>query len=300
MPVTSCPACNSPRLLRYPASRRSQRRNFRCRGCGLVGWSDRDSLEPVASVGLDQVSVEQRAAWFQLKRAGVTEKAWDEALDRIESLLGGADGRKLYDVGAGDGDFLRVARKRGFDVGGNDLLAAAVEIARTEYEVELDLGDLSVLDPGDDWDAVSLWCVLAHVPEPDQLLRDALALLRPGGVLFLQTPRRSLADLGALGALHGTGGRVARLADRRIAHHHWLLQTSRSMRAMLERVGFTDVEVTPRARYSLQAAPYLQSLGVTGRTGRLAARAIDGLLDKELGPRIVLDAYARKPATLHA
>lgn len=246
------------------------------------------------------MSVEHRAAWFQLKRSGVTEKAWAEALDHIETKLGGADGHRLYDVGAGDGDFLRVARERGFKVGGNDLLAAAVEIARAEYEVELDLGDLSVLDPGDDWDAVTLWCVLAHVPDPEQLLRDAARLLRPGGVLFLQTPRRSSVDRAALGALRGTGGRVTRLTDRRIAHHHWLLQTTHSMTRLLERVGFTDIEVRPRARYSLQATPYLQSLGVTGRTGRLAARAIDALLDKELGPRIVLDAFARRPETLHA
>ncbi len=138
--------------------------------------------------------------------------------------------------------------------------------------------------------------MLAHVPDPDQLLDECHALLKPGGVLFLQTPYRCTLDAMALGAFRASDGRVSRWVDRRIAQHHWLLHTRRSMTAALERAGFVDVRVKPQARYSLQAAPYLASLGLRGRKGEVVSKGVDRLLDKGLAPRIVLDVYARKAA----
>lgn len=295
MTVQTCPACAKGGLHNYPVSRRSGRRNFRCTSCGLVGWRERDELAPVETVGLDTISVEQREAWFQLKRDGVTTAAWDEVLDELSSRLGSVDRPRVYDIGAGDGGFLAHARERGFDVGGNELLEAAIEIARSKFDVELDLGDLSALDLPAENDAVTLWCVVAHVPEPAELLADCHDLLKPGGVLFLQTPFRCTVDSAALGALSATRGRTSRWVDRRVAAHHWILHTRRSMTAALERAGFVDVHIEPKARYSLQAAPYLASLGLGGRKGEVISRGVDRLLDKGLAPRIVLDAYARRP-----
>ncbi|KRF20964.1 hypothetical protein ASG90_00665 [Nocardioides sp. Soil797] len=312
MTVQTCPACSRGGLHNYPISRRTGRRNFRCTSCGLVGWSDRDEVAPVETVGLDTISVEQREAWFQLKRDGVTTAAWDEVLDELASRLGGFETAgssaarppsstpRIYDIGAGDGGFLAHARERGFDVGGNELLEAAIEIARDKFDVELDLGDLSALNLPAENDAVTLWCVIAHVPEPADLLADCHDLLKPGGVLFLQTPFRCAVDSAALGALSATRGRTSRWVDRRVAAHHWILHTRRSMTAALERAGFVDVQIQPKARYSLQAAPYLASLGLGGRKGEVISRGVDRLLDKGLAPRIVLDAYARRPLENHS
>jgi len=295
MSVDACPACGSTRLSDYPMSRRSGRRNFRCRDCGLAGWRDRDALPPVTVIGLDEIGVEERAAWFALKREGVVDSAWQEILDSLEERLGGASGHRVYDVGAGDGHFLAVARERGFDVGGNEVLAAAIEIARNDNDIDLDLGDLSDLGLADAADALTLWCVLAHVPDPHRLLQACHDTLRPGGVMYLQTPYRCAVDTTALAALRGTGGRFSRWVDRRIAQHHWILHTRRSMRAELERAGFIDVEVRPRARYSLRAAPYLHSLGLPESAAGRVGGAVDTLLDRGFAPRIVLDVFARKP-----
>lgn len=297
MTLPTCPACHAdaPRL--YPPSRRTGRLNFRCRSCGTAGWAERDDtvLDPV---GLDVISVEERAKWFALKRTDVVRGRWDAVLDRLDERLGGLAGRSLYDVGAGDGHFLAVARERGMTVGGNELLAAAVEIARDEYDVSLDLGDLTRLAGAGQHDAVTMWCVLAHVPHLRETLAATFDRLTPGGVLYLQTPHLCAVDRFALGVLRLAGGRVSRWVDRRIAEHHWILFTADSLRTKLERHGFVDVQVRPKALYSLQAAPYLASLGVRGRTGRLVGRVVDRLLDRGLAPRIVLEAYARKPGRM--
>lgn len=294
MSVQSCPACASSRLKLYPVSRRSRHRYFRCRDCGLVGWVDRDLVVP-DPVGLEDISLEFESAWYDTKRMDGTARAWDEVLDRITTALGGTTGRRVYDIGAGDGHFLATARDRGFDIAGNEIVEAAVRIAKSTHGVDLELGDLTTLPRVADNDAVTMWCVLAHVPNPEELLAACRDRLRPGGVLYLQTPHRCTMDRIALSSLGATGGRVNRWIDRRIAGHHWLLHSTASMRASLERLGFVDVEVRPTARYSLQSYSYLVSLGVPQRPARAVGQAIDALLDRGFAPRIVLDVFARKP-----
>jgi 2-polyprenyl-3-methyl-5-hydroxy-6-metoxy-1,4-benzoquinol methylase len=294
MSVSACPACLSTNLSMYPLTTRTQRQYFKCRDCKIAGWADRDKAAP-EPVGLDVISVEQRTQWIALKRAGLTDRSWVEVLNKVEAKIGGAAGHAIYDIGAGDGHFLSFARKRGFDVGGNDLMQAAVEIAKSEYDISLDLGDIATIDVPKKYDAVTLWCVLAHVPEPDNLLRGSFDLLRPGGVLYLQTPHECYMDRVALGTLTASKGRVSKIVDRRIAGHHWFLHTKKSMTTALQRLGFVDIQVEPRGRYPLQTSAYLQSLGVKGKAGDVAGRAIDQMIDKGAAPRIVLDVYARKP-----
>ena len=300
MSVTACPACGSPRLKNYRPSRRTGRNNFRCRGCGLVGWSDRADLVLPDTVGLDEISVEERAAWVASKRDHAAEAAQVEVLDELGARLeGGPQGRLLYDIGTGDGQFLAVASKRGYQVRGNDLMEANVVLAAQSHGVEVDLGDLAVLDvPAQD--AVTMWCVLAHVADPEALLQSSFDLLKPGGTLFLQTPRRSKVDSAALRVSAAARGRMSRWVDRRIAPHHWHLHTAQSMSAALRAVGFVDVEVIPRARYSLNSGAYLASLGVPARAAGAVGRTTDRLIDRGWAPRIVLEAYARKPGTLAA
>lgn len=298
MSVTACPACGSQNLKNYRPSRRTGRKNFRCRSCGLMGWSDRADLVLPDTVGLEDISVEERAAWVASKRSHAAEAAQVEVLDELGARLdGGPQNRTLYDIGTGDGQFLSVAGERGYQVRGNDLIEANVHLAERSYGVPVDLGDLSALDvPGHD--AVTMWCVLAHVADPEALLQSSFDLLNPGGTLFLQTPRRTRVDSAAIALSSASGGRLSHWADRRLAPHHWHLHTAESMVTALHAVGFVDVEVIPRARYSLNSGAYLASMGVPARAARGAGLAADRLIDRGWAPRIVLEAYARKPGVL--
>lgn len=294
MAVSTCPACQSRDLRDYPVSRRTGRVNFRCRACGLVGWKLRDELVVPETVSTDEITQEQRADWYASKRSDLIDSAHRDVLDQLTALSGDPHGRSLYDIGAGDGHFLATARERGYAVRGNDVVEATVAIAKQTNDVQLDLGDISKLDlPAQD--VVTLWCVIAHVTEPQRLIEDSFSLLKPGGVLYLQTPHLCTADRIALGGLRASGGRLSRWSDRRIAQHHWMLNTPTSMEQALKRAGFVDVEVRPRARFSCVSERYLMSLGVGASMSRRAGKVIDTLLDREIAPRITLDAFARKP-----
>ena len=127
------------------------------------------------------------------------------------------------------------------------------------------------------------------------LLRDTLTMLRPGGVLYLQTPHWTRADRAAHALEKLTGGRLSQVPDRRIAQHHWILHTRASITAQLNRLGYVDVVAEPQVRYTLTSQAYLASMNPPGWTLKPMAKALDAAISSGLAPHIVLDVRARKP-----
>jgi len=105
-------------------------------------------------------------------------------LDRIESRV--VRGR-ILDVGCAMGDFLMVARARGWDTLGVDPSPARQQaqaqglrlVGRTILDAEVAPGTL---------EAVTFWDVVEHLPDPVPALRRARELLKPGGVVAITVP----------------------------------------------------------------------------------------------------------------
>jgi SAM-dependent methyltransferase len=265
----------------------------RCRDCGACWLTN--APEEKATVGLDEVPENYVDTWVDNKRESVGTGEWRRQLERLAADLRDVDQPSLYDVGAGDGEFLALARDEfGFAVGGNDVLEGAVLTAKKRYGVDLDLGDLSTLADRPKVDVVTMWCVLAHTSRGSGMVADVAGLLKPGGILFLQTPHRTYADRAFIAIKSATGGRLSRLSDRRLAVHHRVLHTRRSITALLQRHGFVDIEVEPKARYSLSSEAYLRSLRTPDWAVRPGGKAMDLAINGPLAPRIVLDVRARK------
>ena len=290
-----CESCHAPGVHVYPRSRRSGRIIVRCRTCDLRFLSNPDGAQSIGDF-YDSFDRELFTIYADAKRTTLIDSTWRSTLDRLSNALGGTAGRSLLDVGSGDGQFLNLARSTGFEVAGNELAPGAVEMTKEVYDIDLHLGDLSTIDGSDQFDAVTMWCVLAHVSDPQALLANCLRLLKPGGVLFMQTPRWSAMDAAALAASRVTGGRMSRVIDRRLSDTHMRLHSKRSMRRALQTVGFETVTTESRARYSFETTHYLASLGVPERARKSISSSIDRFLDRDMFFRNVLDVYARKPA----
>jgi 2-polyprenyl-3-methyl-5-hydroxy-6-metoxy-1,4-benzoquinol methylase len=116
-------------------------------------------------------------------------------LPRIDSQSSG-----LLDIGCGNGHFLEFARSAGWKVKGIDFDPAAVQIARSKG-LDVQEGSVSLLEGESSlYDCITLSHVLEHVHDPLDLLRSCHRLLKPGGVLWLETPNMNSAGRNAFGA----------------------------------------------------------------------------------------------------
>lgn len=143
-----------------------------------------------------------------------------------------APGSLMLDVGCGNGSFLAFARQAGWVVRGLDFDAQAVFAAR---ELGLDVleGGIEILvDESNKYDRINLSHVLEHVYEPREILQHCFRLLKPGGVLWIDTPN-----------IQSVGHRVFGKAWRGLeAPRHLQIFSRPALMVLLEQIGFSAIE----------------------------------------------------------
>jgi 2-polyprenyl-3-methyl-5-hydroxy-6-metoxy-1,4-benzoquinol methylase len=97
-------------------------------------------------------------------------------------------GGRLLDVGCGNGSFLALARQAGWQVQGLDFDVDAVKAAQSRG-LDVQHGGLEALENQREcYDVITLCHVIEHLHDPVQALHRLYGLLKPGGVLWLDTP----------------------------------------------------------------------------------------------------------------
>jgi 2-polyprenyl-3-methyl-5-hydroxy-6-metoxy-1,4-benzoquinol methylase len=107
----------------------------------------------------------------------------------LDVFLAGHPGRRVLDVGAGQGSFSRLIASRGFDVLSTDVSGAAVEHLRRYTSgdvVEANATHLSF--PSHSFDAVVLGEVLEHLDDDLAALLEAARVLKPRGIVCASVP----------------------------------------------------------------------------------------------------------------
>jgi SAM-dependent methyltransferase len=100
----------------------------------------------------------------------------------------GITGGRLLDVGCATGFFLDEAHQAGFEVVGCDLSAFAVAHASQVLGLDVVQGDFLEVDLlPHSFDIITLFNVLEHLPDQRAVARKLAELLRPGGVLVVET-----------------------------------------------------------------------------------------------------------------
>ena len=114
-------------------------------------------------------------------------------ISALECALAQSPGPSVLNLGSGPFFELQQLRDNGRRFTICDVDPRAVELAKERYSSRLAGAD--VLEPGralpypdDGFDAVVSMDVIEHVPEPLPWVREALRVLKPGGLLFLTTP----------------------------------------------------------------------------------------------------------------
>jgi len=141
----------------------------------------------------------------------------------------------LLDVGCGGGGFLLLCRREGWSCSGVELSKqAAIRAAQKGITVvspyALERGEWAK-----HFDVVTLINVLETVANPVMMLRQATALLAPGGLVIVRATN---------GLFHLPMRKPARwIGSQYDQAFHWYLYTTTALRTLMESVGLTIVSV---------------------------------------------------------
>jgi SAM-dependent methyltransferase len=104
--------------------------------------------------------------------------------------------RRVLDVGCGAGHLGRLLKERGHHVTGLELVPEAAAEARTRLDLVV-TADVEAGLPfdADSFDAVIFADLLEHLVDPWRVLREAAAVLAPGGVVVASVPNVQNLDV---------------------------------------------------------------------------------------------------------
>ena len=167
-------------------------RLYRCPSCHLLRTQLRESPQHL-------LRTYYSAEYFtgRPSRAGYADYIDDETVIRrnaqmflklIACHLHRFPGRRLLDIGCATGTFMRQAQSQGFRVAGVDVSDFAISQARKNFPRQIHHGTLATAKfrPGS-FDLITLLDVFEHLPHPIQELARCRRLLKPSGLLVINT-----------------------------------------------------------------------------------------------------------------
>jgi SAM-dependent methyltransferase len=272
----ACPGCKSESGAR-PRFGKGNWVYATCPDCGLVHLDPVPTPEESAALydvsyfsggGLGQYI--DYAADEELHRANARRQ-----LGRIARVRADRHG-ELLDFGCAYGFFADEARTAGWKVEGVEISDEAARNAHERFGLTVypDLATAVASKGASSFDVVTFLQVLAQLPRPADALASAHALLRPGGLVVVETANRASP--------------VARVLGR---HWHLLappasisLFTPRTLDGLLRRCGFERIALFPTRKAvtvglvanSLERTygRVLAPLGYVGRSRRLRDRTV--------------------------
>jgi 2-polyprenyl-3-methyl-5-hydroxy-6-metoxy-1,4-benzoquinol methylase len=237
--VDACPLCGSEQF--RTAFEEPPYSVRRCERCGM-GWaSPRFDQERLQEIYKSDNYWRSPSPKFQ----GYTDYRGDERLylgtfrKRLRFVLrnGPHSGRSL-DVGSAAGFCMAAARELGFEAHGLEISETIASHARERFEFDtIHIGPLQNAPyPEGHFDLITMWDVVEHVVDPVALLVKGRELLRPGGLLVIET--------------QDIDSRFARLLGPRWHHYkheeHIYHFNPATVRTLLVRAGFDVVKLTHR------------------------------------------------------
>ena len=234
-----------------------------------AGYHFTDYLDPVhelsPEIDSSQLTAEE-SAYIETQLHANSQK-FQNQVEALKKHLG-IDNARVLDIGCGGGLFLSLLRREGAHVIGIELNDSRAQYATTKHNLEIHKQPIE----SDFWqkryenyfDAVTLWDVIEHVNFPLQTLQSAVQVLKPGGLLLIDTPCRDsfYHQVGEL-TYRLTGGRFPTFLNAMYSSHlfgHKQIFSIREMKDLFESVGLDVIELRTFHELSFPYDFYLRRL----------------------------------------
>lgn len=203
----------------------------RCADCGLI----------MTGSGFEEGQYEEKD-YYTIRHSSVAEVyqewafRWRWILRRVEKLQ--PSGTSL-DVGAGNGLFVKIAADEfGWKARGIELSEKEIAFAKRMLDVDIEQKLVSEV-PGQ-FDMVTAFSVLEHVPDPIEFTRQLADHVRTGGLLILATPSPTCVQARVKGL--EKWGMIS-------PPHHINIFSRKALYGLLERAGFQVVSYDTISTY---------------------------------------------------
>ncbi len=233
------------------------------------GFHFTDYLDPVEEISPDidasQLTA-QESAYIETQLQANLKKFKNQAdlLARHLSL----QNAKVLDIGCGGGLFLSLLKQRGAQVIGIELSDSRAQYAKTQHGLEIDKHPIE----SEFWqsgyanhlDAVTLWDVIEHVNYPQRTLQCAMNVLKPGGLLLIDTPcRDSFYHRFGEFTYKLTRGKYPTFLNAMYSSHlfgHKQIFSTAEMRGLFETIGLEVIDLHKFHELSFPYEFYLKKL----------------------------------------
>lgn len=163
---------------------------------------------------------------------------------------------RLLDVGCGNGEFLLICRDKGFNITGVEQSQSAIQLCRRRGLSNIHATDLD--DMSDTFDVITLFDVAEHLEDPKSFFKKIFRRLNSDGIIYIETPRRSIID-----AYINILGIITPIRNNRLSREHVQLYSDKSLRTLLEDSGFDIISFETKLSLSWSnKKPYFFNLGI--------------------------------------
>ncbi|HET9906316.1 MAG TPA: class I SAM-dependent methyltransferase [Anaerolineales bacterium] len=228
-----------------------------------------DYLDPVSEISPEidasQLTKEE-SSYIETQLQANTHKFENQA-NLLKKHLPPKDA-KVLDIGCGGGLFLSLLKREGAEVTGIELSDSRAQYAKTKHNLEILKYPIESeywqKDFAGHFDAATLWDVIEHVNYPHQTLQSAVNVLKPGGLLLIDTPCRDsfYHQFGEL-TYRLSGGRFPTFLNAMYSSHlfgHKQIFSTKEMKELFESVGLEVIDLHKFHELSFPFDFYLRKL----------------------------------------
>ena len=182
MKKNKCIICNSRDL--FFVFKKNNYNFFKCNKCGLIYVYPQPALNWLINNCYSQNSGYHSRLTKNLQKIKRYKKRFIRILDKLDEFKTSGN---LLDVGCSNGEFLFMAKQKGFNAYGVEVNKETAKIA-TDNGFNVFNGTLEDANFKDNYfSVIHLGDVIEHVPDPVALLKESKRVLKRGGIIIIST-----------------------------------------------------------------------------------------------------------------